>query len=89
MPTSDLLEKLLEIERSLGRKDDLTIRGMLMDAQVELLRVQAEVISVLEDMNKLREQQERYPRSALSPSSARAEKPRPVVGLAHLAAKSA
>lgn len=34
MPTSDLLQKLLEIERSLGHRDNLTIRALLMDAQV-------------------------------------------------------
>lgn len=74
MPTTKLLEKLLEIERSLGRTDDLSLRAMLMEAQTEVLRVQAEVIQVLEDMQSLREQQERCAGSALSPVSARAEK---------------
>lgn len=89
MPTTELLEKLLEIERSLGHKDNVTIRSMVMDAQVELLRVQADVIRVLEDMSKLREQHERCATSALSPASARAEKARPMVGLVRLEARTA
>jgi hypothetical protein len=90
MPTTKLLETLLEIERALGHKDDLAIRAMLMEAQTELLRVQADVIRVLEDMNGLREQQERCVRSALSPVSARPGEPvRPVAELAWLAPRTA
>jgi hypothetical protein len=74
MPTTKLLEKLLEIERSLGHADPLTIRAMLMEAQTELLRVEADVLQVMEDMHQLRERQERSATSALSPVSARAEK---------------
>lgn len=82
MPTTKLLEQLLEIERAVGHSDNLTIRAMLMDAQVEVLRVQADVIQVLEDMNQLRAQQERCTTSALSPASARAERSaRPAMGL--------
>jgi hypothetical protein len=90
MPTTKLLEKLLEIERSVGHEDDLTIRSMLMEAQVEVLRVQADVIRVLEDINQLREEQERRATSALSPVSARGEKPvRPMARLTKLAARTA
>jgi hypothetical protein len=85
MPTTELMEKLLEIERAVGHKDNLTIRAMLMEAQVEVLRVQAGVIRVLEDINQLREQQERCATSALSPVSAREEKRR----LARLEARTA
>jgi hypothetical protein len=86
MPTSKLLEKLLEIERSLGHADHLSIRAMVMDAQVEALRVQADVIQVLEDMTVLREQQERLPAAV----SARAEKPpRSALGFARLRARTA
>jgi hypothetical protein len=79
MPTTKLLETLLEIERSVGRADNLTIRSMVMEAQAEVLRVQADVIRVLEDMKMLREQQERMATTALSPVSARAEKAGPVL----------
>jgi hypothetical protein len=89
MPTTKLLEKLLEIERSLGHQDNLTVRAMLMDAQLELLRVQADVIQVLEDMKELRERQERCATSALSPVSARAEKAPRGVALTRLAVQTA
>jgi hypothetical protein len=82
MPTTKLLETLLEIERAVGHKDDLTIRAMLMEAQTELLRVQADVIRVLEEVKELRERQERYARSGVSPIPARAEwatRPTPVL----------
>jgi hypothetical protein len=75
MSTTKLLEALLEIERSVGHRDNLTIRAMLMEAQAELLRIEADVIRVMEDMHRLREHQERSATSALSPASARAEKP--------------
>jgi hypothetical protein len=86
MPTTKLLEQLLDIERSVGYADNLTIRAMLMEAQAEVLRVQAGVIQVLEDIRELREQQERIASSALSPGSARAE--RPVAGLTRLVAST-
>jgi hypothetical protein len=84
MPTTRLLEQLLEIERSVGYADNLTIRAMLMEAQAEVLRVQAGVIEVLEDIRELREQQEQVATSALSRGSARAEKP----GLTRLVART-
>jgi hypothetical protein len=87
MPTTKLLEQLLDIERSVGYADNLTIRAMLMEAQAEVLRVQAGVIQVLEDIRELREQQEQIASSALSPGSARAE--RPAAGLTRLVARTA
>jgi hypothetical protein len=90
MPTTKLLEKLLEIERSLRHTDDLRIRALVMEAQMELLQVQADMIRLLEDMGGLREQQERCPASAFSPVLARAEQEaRLVPGLARLAARTA
>jgi hypothetical protein len=90
MPTTKLLEKLLEIERSVGRMDNLTIRSMLMEAQNEVLRVQADVIEVLEDMKELQERHERVAASSLSPVSARAERAeRPALGVVNLAARTA
>ena len=50
-----LLEKLLEIERSLGRVDPLTMRGMLMEAQAEALRMEQELIGALAEIHQLRE----------------------------------
>lgn len=71
MLTSLLLEKLLQIERSLGHVETTTLRRLLMEAEAEALRVQAETIQVMQDMERLREQYERCARSALSPASAR------------------
>jgi hypothetical protein len=71
MRTNLLLEKLLQIERSLGHVEATTLRGLVMDAEAEALRVQGEMIQVMQDMERLREQYERCARSALSPGSAR------------------
>jgi hypothetical protein len=71
MMTSLLLDKLLQIERSLGHVESTTLRGLLMDAEAEALRVQGEMIQVMQDMERLREQYLRCARSALSPVSAR------------------
>jgi hypothetical protein len=87
--TTVLLNKLLELERMVGRADEMTLRAKLMDAQTDVLRMQAEVIQVLEDMNQLRAQQERCATSALSPVSARAEKAPRAVRLPRLAPKTA
>lgn len=73
MLTSLLLEKLLQIERLLGHVEPTTLRALLMDAEAEALRVQSEMIQVMQDMERLREQYERCARSALSPVSARHE----------------
>lgn len=73
MLTSLLLEKLLQIERSLGRVEATMLRRLVMDAESEALRVQSETIQVMQDMERLREQYERCARSALSPVSARFE----------------
>jgi hypothetical protein len=42
-----LLNKLTEIEHSIGRADDLTIRHMVMDAQDCALELQKELMEVL------------------------------------------
>jgi hypothetical protein len=76
MLTSLLLEKLLQIERSLGHVETTTLRTLLMDAEAEALRVQGEMIQVMQDMERLREQYERCARSALSPVSSRYEQSR-------------
>jgi hypothetical protein len=86
MPTTRLLEILLEIERRLGHTDPLVLRAMLMDAQAELLHLEADLICVLQEMYQMREQQARSATSALSPVSARAEmRPLPKVAVAHAA----
>lgn len=54
MPTTILMEKLLEIERSLGRVDALTLRAMLMDAQGLVVRLEEDVVRVLEELHQLR-----------------------------------
>ena len=50
-----LLEKLLEIERSLGRVDPLTVRTMLMEAQTEALHMEQELIGALAELHQIRE----------------------------------
>ena len=57
MPTTRLLDKLLEIERAVGRADNMTLRTMIMDAQAHLLHIQRDVIMVLEEVRRLREEQ--------------------------------
>lgn len=59
MQTTLLLEKLLEIERSIGHVDNLTIRAMLIDAQTQLVNLEEDVIAMLVEMRELREGTER------------------------------
>jgi len=68
---SVLLNKLLEIERMIGRMDEMTIRAKVMDAQTDVLRVQAETIRLLEENGRLQVDYDRWTHSALSPVSAR------------------
>lgn len=84
--TTVLLNKLLEIERMIGRIDDLTLRARVMDAQTDVLRVQAETIRLLEEKGRLHAKYDRWTHSALSPVSARADD---VVELTPLVEKTA
>jgi hypothetical protein len=68
------LQKLLDIERAVGRADDMTIRCMLMEAQGEAVSVHAELLRTLAEMGRLRETYERNSYSALSPVDARPER---------------
>jgi hypothetical protein len=70
MLTSLLLEKLLEIERSVGHTDPLQLRAMLMEAEADVLLVQAEMIGLLQESARLREQCVGCERPALTPVSA-------------------
>lgn len=58
MSTTKLLETLLQIERSIGRADSNALRNMIMDAQVQVLKVQQDVLKVLEDARKAHERRE-------------------------------
>ena len=89
MLTSSLLEKLLEIERRVGSTDPLQLRAMLMEAEADVLSVQAEMIGLLQESARLREQYERCSRSALSPVSARAERRQPAGFFARLGRQTA
>lgn len=73
-PSTNLLQKLLDIERSVGHADEMTIRTMLMEAESEAVRVQAELLRTLSEMARLRETYERNNYSALSPVDARPER---------------
>lgn len=72
-PSRALLNRLVAIERAVGHTDHLELRAMLMDAQGDAIRMQAELVSVLTEMARLRESYEKCGRSALSPVNARAE----------------
>ena len=61
IPTTKLLEKLLEIERSIGRMDNVALRSMLMDAQAQLMGIEKDVIGVLDEMRCMQERQELMP----------------------------
>lgn len=58
MPTTKLLETLLQIERSLGRADHAALRNLLMDAQTEVLRIQRDSIEVMEELRRVRERRD-------------------------------
>jgi hypothetical protein len=58
MPTTKLLETLLQIERSLGRADNVSLRNLLMDAQTEVLRIQRDSIEVMEELRRMRERRD-------------------------------
>ena len=73
MPSTELLEKLLKIEQAVGHADDLELRAMLMEAQGDALRFEAQMLSVLTEITRLRDTFERHGQSALSPVNARAE----------------
>jgi hypothetical protein len=73
MTTTILLENLLKIERSIGYADNLAVRAMLMEAQSQVLQVQAEMVKTLREMQLQRQKYERCAASALSPVSARFE----------------
>jgi hypothetical protein len=47
MNTVALIEKLIDIERSIGREDASTLRGKVIDAQDCALRMQKEMIESL------------------------------------------
>jgi hypothetical protein len=74
MPTTRLLDKLLEIERAVGRVDNTTLRTMIMDAEAHLLHIQRDVITVLEEVRRLRE--ERTPQVDIPQAVVYAEKRR-------------
>jgi hypothetical protein len=71
MLTSPLFEKLLQIERSLGHLETATLRRLLIEAEAEAVRVQGEMIQVMQDMESLLELYERCARSGSSPAPAR------------------
>jgi len=56
LTTTTLLEKLLEIERQVGHADNLAIRNMLMDAEADVMRAHQELVELLEQVRRLREQ---------------------------------
>lgn len=58
MPTTELLETLLHIERSIGRAENTALRTMIMDAESQVLRIQQEALRLLEELRRAREHQE-------------------------------
>lgn len=60
MLTTKLLETLLNLERSIGHADHLTLRTMVMDAETQLIAIEKDVLSVFEELRLLRERQEPF-----------------------------
>jgi len=80
MLTTILLEKLLEIERQVGHADNLAIRNMLMDAEADVMQAHQELVELLEQVRRLREQQAGCARKegcVREPAARQAEKRRP------------
>lgn len=80
MSTAGLLEKLIEIERVLGRVDALTVRGMLLDAESDVLCLQQEVMAMSAELRELRAKQE---------SASRAPSPVPRSRVSHVRSEAA
>ena len=57
METRSLLEKLLEIERAVGRADCLFVRGMLLDAEAMAVEIEHERLALLAEIRELRQRQ--------------------------------
>jgi hypothetical protein len=57
METRSLLEKLIEIERAVGRADRLFVRGMLLDAEAMAVEIEHERLALLAEVRQLRQQQ--------------------------------
>jgi hypothetical protein len=65
MDTAKLIEKLLEIEVSVGRVNTLAVQAMLRDAEDIALSMDYQLIQLLEENELLKQQMERIKRSSL------------------------
>ena len=54
MQTTQLLDKLLEIERSVGHADPIAVRAMLLEAQSQLVILERDLLIVLNEVHELR-----------------------------------
>lgn len=54
MQTTQLLDKLLEIERSVGHADAIAVRAMLLEAQTQLVLLERDLLIVLNEVHELR-----------------------------------
>ena len=64
MNTDKVLAKLLEIERSLGKADIPSLRGMVLTVQEEVVQLERRFLATLTENCRLREQLEKCERSS-------------------------
>lgn len=55
MPTTKLLETLLQIERSVGRAEPAALRRMLMEAEALVMEAHKNALEMLQELRELRE----------------------------------
>jgi hypothetical protein len=65
MNIADLITKLVEIERAIGKADSSKLREMVIDCEEEVLRVERQMIDTLGENGRLRERMENCDRSSL------------------------
>lgn len=60
MGATDLVSKLMEIERAVGRVRALEVHGLVLEAQGYVLEIQRQMIETLRENARLRERMEKY-----------------------------
>lgn len=69
MSAANLIEKLVEIERAVGRARTADVHSMVLEAQGCVLEIQRQIIETLRENTRLRERMEKY--EPTSPARAR------------------
>lgn len=66
MNTADLIEKLLEIERTIENENPNTVRALVMAAEESVLFIEQEMIETLRENELLRQRMETFRRASLA-----------------------